>query len=288
MGTNAMVSSVVVPVDFSESAQQALERALRLPVGPKTKVTLLHVLPDDIPGVLRKQAVAESERRLEAVLKKAHELALADGLSPKQFVADVVEGDAAEQIIKRAHTVEADLICLGRHGRRTVADLFIGSTAQKVARHGDVPVLVVKHAADKPYTRALVALEPGKKDARVLRGAATVLKPSVKVTALAVAAVPFEGYVELSGAQVTGFREEARKAAEKDLRTMLQHSPLKVAPRALMGDARMLVLEEAAQTKAELIVVGTSDAKGLARLLVGSVSMWVLQHATTDVLVTGG
>lgn len=288
MATSATISSVVVPVDFSPGSEQALERALRLPVGPKTKVTLLHVLPDDIPGVLRKQAVRESEARLEKVLARAHQLALADGLSPRQFVADAVEGDPAQQILKRAHTVEADLICLGRHGRRPVADLFIGSVAQKVARQGDVPVLVVKHPAEAPYARAVVALEPGRKDARVLRGAAAVLRPSAKVTALSVAAVPFEGYVELSGAQVTSFREQAKRLAQKDLRASLARSPLKVAPKVLLGDPRVLVLEEVAAQRAELVVVGFSGARGLARLLVGSVSQWVLTHAATDVLVTAG
>jgi nucleotide-binding universal stress UspA family protein len=275
-------------VDFSPGSEQALERALRLPVGPKTKVTLLHVLPDDIPGVLRKQAIRESEARLEKVLARAHDLAVADGLSPSQFVADVVEGDPAQQILKRAHTVEADLVCLGRHGRRPVADLFIGSVAQKVARAGDVPVLVVKHPADAPYARAVVALEPGRKDARVLRGAAVVLKPSAKVTAIAVAAVPFEGYLELSGAQVTSFREQAKRLAQKDLRATLAHSPLKVTPKVLLGDPRVLVLEEAVSQRADVLVVGFSNAKGLSRLLVGSVSQWVLTHAATDVLVTAG
>ncbi len=279
---------MVVPIDFSGGAVQALERALRLPVGPKTKVTLLHVLPDDIPGTLRKQAVAEAERGLEQALARAHQLALADGLAPRQFVADVVEGDAAKQIIKRAHTVEADLVCLGRHGRRPVADLFIGSTAQKVVRRGDVPVLVVKHAAEAAYARALVALDPEGKDARVLRGAADVLAPSAKVIALAVAAVPFEGYVELSGAQVTTYREQARRAAVTSLRGMLSKSPLKVSPRVVLGDARVLVLEEAKAAKADLVVVGSSRRKGLERVLVGSVAQWVLTHADCDVLVVAG
>ena len=48
MASRNVLLSVVVPTDFSEGSQQALERALNLPLGPKSKVTLLHVLPDDI------------------------------------------------------------------------------------------------------------------------------------------------------------------------------------------------------------------------------------------------
>lgn len=282
------LSSIVVPVDFSEGAEQALARALQLPVGPKTKVTLLHVLPDDIPGTLRKQAIAEAERGLEKVLARVHHTAAAQGLSPAQFVADVVEGDAAAQILKRARTVEAELICLGRHGKRPVVDLFIGSTALKVVKRGEVPVLVVKHPGQARYRKVLVALDAGQKDGRVLRGAAAVLDPAVRVSALTVAAVPFEGYVELSGAQVTTYREQARKAATLALREMLKKSPVRVTPKVLLGDARVLVLEEAKAMDAELVVVGTSTRKGLERLLVGSVAQWVLEKARCDVLVTRG
>jgi nucleotide-binding universal stress UspA family protein len=288
MATPRPLSSIVVPIDFSEGSELALARALHLPVGPKTKLTLLHVLPDDIPGVLRKQAIAEAERGLEKVLGRLHRAAEEHGLAPSQFVADVVEGDAATQILKRARTVEADLVCMGRHGKRPVVDLFIGSTALKVVKRGDVPVLVVKHPAQARYRTVLVALDVSQKDGRVLRGAAAILDPAVRVSALTVAAVPFEGYVELTGAQVTTYREQARKAATLALREMLKKSPLRVSPKVLLGDARVLVLDEAQTMGAELVVVGASTRKGLERLLVGSVAQWVLEKARCDVFVTRG
>ncbi len=122
-------------------------------------MTLLHVVPDDIPGTLRKDAIEEAERSLEKSLAKVHQLAMDRGLSPRQFVADVVEGSSAEQIVKRAHTVEADVICMGRHGRTSFLELRLGSTSRKVVKLGDVPVLLVRSPATRSYQSALIAVD---------------------------------------------------------------------------------------------------------------------------------
>lgn len=289
MPNRNLLASVVVPTDFSEGSQLALERALQLPLGPKAKVTLLHVVPDDIPGVLRKEALAEGERSLEKQLARVHGLAAARGLSPRQFVLDVVEGDGAAQILKRARTVEADVVCMGRHGRTTsLLDLHLGSTAKKVVRQGDVPVLLARVAARGPYQRALVAVDLTLASPKVVRAARAYVGEAAEVELLHASSVPFEDYVVLSGEKAEQFREEAYRAAAKDLEALLAKTGLEASARVVGGDARLLLLEEAKARRAELIVVGTHGRKGLRKLLLGSVAEWVLTHAACDVLVTRG
>lgn len=280
------LSSVVVPTDFSDGALQALTRALRLPLGPKSKVTLLHVVPDDIPGVLRKEALVEAERTLDKALAKVHQLALDRGLSPRQFVADVVEGESSAQILKRAHTVEADVICMGRHGRTSLVELRIGSTALKVVRHGDVPVLIVRNPAPRAYQSAIVAVDLTLTSAKVLKAARPFVEETSRLEVLHASSVPFEDYVVVSGDRAEEYRDEALKGAIKDLDTLVARSGLKAEGRVLGGDARLLIVEEAKATKAELIVVGTHGRKGVRKLILGSVAEWIMTHTTSDVLVT--
>ena len=101
----------------------------RLPLGPKSKVTLLHVVPDDIPGTLRKDALVEAERSLEKALARVHQVAIDRGLSPRQFVADVVEGDERRADPQaRAHGGSRR----GVHG--PPRPLFVGRIAHRLDR----------------------------------------------------------------------------------------------------------------------------------------------------------
>ncbi len=287
MASRNVLSSVVVPTDFSEGAQQAVERALHLPLGPKSKVTLLHVLPDDIPGKLRKEAIVEAERSLEKALARVHQLALRKGLAPRQFVADVVEGETTAQVLKRAHTVEADVICMGRHGRRSLANLLLGSTARKMVKLGDVPVLLVRTPPVDMYRRAVIAVDLTLGSIQQLKAARPFVEDAMDLEVLHASSVPYEEFVVMPAERAEDFRAAAIKTAKKSLTTLLTRSGLvRAEARVLGGDARLLIIEEAKARQAELIVVGTHGVKGAKRILLGSVAEWVLGNAPCDVLVT--
>jgi nucleotide-binding universal stress UspA family protein len=278
------LTSVVVPTDFSAGAQGALERALHLPLGPVTKITVIHALPDDIPGKLRRQAIEEAERSLAKAVARVHGLAQERGLSPAQFVTDVVEGDAAQQIIKRARTVEADVVVLGRHGRRPLADLFMGSTAAKVLRLGDVPVLLSQLPPQVAWERALVAVDLKRSSVDLVKAARPMLSLAKDVTVFHASRVPFEEYVTMPGELSRAFREDYLKDAQDDLATLLKKTGLTALAVAQPGDPRLLVLEAVRQRNIELLVVGRHEKKRLQRLFVGSVAEWLLNHAKCDVL----
>lgn len=289
MASRNPLSSVVVPTDFSEGSQQALERALRLPLGPKSKVTLIHVIPDDIPGVLRKEAIVEAERSLEKQLARVRPLAMERGLTPRQFVMDVLEGDAVEQILKRAHTVEADVICMGRHGRASsVLELHIGSTAKSVVKRGDMAVLIVRTPAKASYQRALVSVDLTLASSKVLKTARPYVEEAQEVELLHASSVPYEDFVVVSGEKAEEFREDAFKAATRDLKALVAKTGFKAETKVVGGDARLLILEEAKLRNAELIVVGTHGRRGVRKLILGSVAEWTMTHAHCDVLVTRG
>lgn len=285
MAKAKLLSSVVVPTDFSAGGQAAIERALRLPLSKKAKVTLLHVVPDDIPGNLRVQAIAEAEAGLEKALSSVHGLAQARGLAPSQFITDVVEGDAARQILKRAHTAEADLVVMGRHGRRPVADLFLGSTAQKVVKAGDVGVLLVQRPASAQWKRALVAVDLQRSSIALVKQAQPLLELAGEVTLFHASRVPFEEYVTMTGELSRSYREEFLSDAEADLEALVAKTGLRAKTEAQPGDPRLLVLDELRQEDVDLLVVGAHEKKRLQRLFMGSVAEWLMTHAKCDVLI---
>jgi nucleotide-binding universal stress UspA family protein len=275
-----LLDRVLVATDFSDGAERALRRALQAPLGPKATVTLAHVLPKDIPGQLRAQAIRDAEARL-AALVAGHR---AEASATVELRAEVLEGAPAKQLVRRASELDAELLVLGRHGRRPMVDFFVGSTAQKVLRQGAVPVLLVRTSADTSYQRVLVGLALESGAPRVLK-ASRLVAPAAAVEAFHASHVLFEDYVALSGDLSLIYREEAIREATTALESLVTKCRLDASIAVKGGDARVLLLEEAQAYGAQLMVVGTHARKGLERLVLGSVAEWILARAPTDVLV---
>jgi nucleotide-binding universal stress UspA family protein len=122
------------------------------------KITVVHVLSDGIPEKARAGAEEVARRSLEQatrILKTATALAQRS----IRITPELCYGKPYVEIIRHARSVAADLVVVGRHRRRPVRDMFIGSTAERVIRAGDLPVLVVSRRASRPYRRPILAVD---------------------------------------------------------------------------------------------------------------------------------
>lgn len=141
--------TILVPTDFSEDAEAALEtaeQALAL-VEAETRVILLHVF--HVPAEYRSYGPAGSffefteelsdtlSERMDALAKPFRD----EGLKVQTLVA---EGIPAEVIVHKADEYDVDLIAMGTHGRSGLAHLLLGSTAERVVQHAPCPVLTVR------------------------------------------------------------------------------------------------------------------------------------------------
>lgn len=282
---------VLVATDFSAGAVQAIARARRLPLASRGKVTLVHVLSDRLPKKVRADAQKLARRHLEHATKSVSGAAAALGRRDIKVSFDLCEGQAYVEIIRRARSVAADLIVIGRHGRRPVRDMFIGSTAERVIRAGDLPVLVVSRKASQAYRRLLLAVDLEDTSRSVIAAALRALGPEVTSVAMVHAYhVPFEGFIApgASSGDLTAFRKEYRQmaiAGIAKLEASVGDLGLQCQTAVVRGDARTAILAEAVRRRTDIIGVGTHGRSGVAHALIGSVAEWVIQAAACDVLV---
>lgn len=137
---------LLVAMDFSPPAQQALAWARMLSRTTGAEIALLHVveltpevfatLPEEIlaPAVgdrIREHLLDQAYRRLEATAR------------PEERV-EVRMGAAGYRILEAISELRADLVCMGTHGRSGLAHLLLGSVAEQVVRRSPVPVLTVR------------------------------------------------------------------------------------------------------------------------------------------------
>jgi nucleotide-binding universal stress UspA family protein len=144
----ARLGRVLVPLDFSEFAQEAFEYAAMLAKQFGARVRLVHAMEASAyPLDFALFAVSEERTlrvRIQERLQELMSVLKADGVEA-EIVCDV--GTPAEVIVKEAERFRLGskgAIVMGTHGRRGLNRLALGSVAEYVVRHAACPVFTVK------------------------------------------------------------------------------------------------------------------------------------------------
>jgi nucleotide-binding universal stress UspA family protein len=143
------IEHVLVPMDFSEYSDHALNYALTFASKLQARLTLLHVIESlPISGVDAVTLPQDYLLELEAVANRHMEsyLARVTTAGLKGEVA-VVHGTPFRAITQVAKERQVDLIIMGTHGRTGLQHFMLGSVAERVVRHAHCPVLVVRTPA---------------------------------------------------------------------------------------------------------------------------------------------
>ncbi len=160
-GAPPVLSRILVPVDFSETCQMALNEAASLAARFGAELHLLHVVEDNSPTVseiaLAYPVFQSYVRELVATgQKQMDEMQTPDGVA---LVRKVVVGDPISKINDYAAEHDVDLVVMGTHGRTGPAHWLMGSVAERVVRGAPCPVLVTpaRRNADAPLPKASAA-----------------------------------------------------------------------------------------------------------------------------------
>ena len=161
------ITHILVPTDFSDSAQYALRYAFEEAAHHQAQLTLLHVMHPHATDVHyikgrpkdRINFEVESGGTLPALeppppqtvlrdygeeaLMQLRDLLPASLISPGQ--TQIATGDPADAIVRVAGEITSDLIIMGTHGRTGLSHILLGSVAEKVVRHASCPVLTIRY-----------------------------------------------------------------------------------------------------------------------------------------------
>ena len=141
------LQKILVPTDFSDLSQQALEFALSLADRFRAKLYLMHVWELAMTGSLLppepypELVMTEEQKAGEEHLTKVTNELKASGFDVEPVF---VFGKPYMEIVKAATDLDVDLIVLASHGRSGVSHLLLSSVAEKVVRLAPCPVFTVK------------------------------------------------------------------------------------------------------------------------------------------------
>ena len=151
------IQKILVPVDFSECSNIAIEYAKNLAMKSRASLIFVHSVYFQYHVTSAEYArydyplcVQEADKGAHEQMRELVRVHQADGVKIEPLLAT---GHAGEQICSRARSHDADLIVTSTHGWTGFKHVLIGSTAEYVVRHASSPVLVVP-THDRPGTPA--------------------------------------------------------------------------------------------------------------------------------------
>ena len=145
-----MIKNILLAMDFSNS-NTAFNYAIDLKEKYKSKLIVLNVNE----AFLNKDEMIMSRVGVDEVMKTNEEIALNAKEKFNQILASLNidnpsdirmvlrEGVASKEIIEYVEGNNIDLIIIGSHSHSKIAELFVGSTTNKVINKSKIPVLVV-------------------------------------------------------------------------------------------------------------------------------------------------
>jgi nucleotide-binding universal stress UspA family protein len=141
------IDRILVPVDFSEDAQRALDEAIEFAVAFGAELDLLHSYPINPQAIAPYGIVApeEFERDLRIAARQRlsewrEKVSAAGCKGQDQLSADL----PSEAILEAAQKRDVDLIVMGTRGITGLAHVLLGSVAERTIRTAPCPVLTVK------------------------------------------------------------------------------------------------------------------------------------------------
>lgn len=281
---------VVVGVDGSESARQAVRWAAREAARRRGLLVLLHVwtpvsVAAPYPGTMG---------RYEEVSVEQGRSWLADAVTTAQeavpgitTTTKLTSGPVAGQLV--GWSVSADLVVLGSRGLGGFQGLLVGSTAVAVVTHGHCPVVVVRGADPQSPIPQDGPVVLGVDESRVGEAAipfAFEAAFSRKVPLRAVhtwSDVPVTTTWELTTGWQAIQEAESQVLGQWLAEQKGRYPSVRVEQVVVRDRPTHVLLEEA--ENAQLVVVGSRGRGGFRGLLLGSVSQAMIQHAACPVAV---
>ncbi|MDO5974229.1 universal stress protein [Flavivirga jejuensis] len=272
------MKKIIVPVDFSEHSEYALNTAAKLAKENDAELIALHMLemsevmlttsgeqPQKIIYFLKL-----AEQRFEDFLKK-------DYLKGIKVTPIVKHFKVFSEVNEIAKKYDADLIVMGSHGASGAKEFFIGSNTERVVRNAEIPVLVVKNNVSQVNFEVVAyACDFSEESIKAYLKAVKIFDKMDSKLYLVYVNLPndkFKNSLEIERLAVNFFTK-----ADGNLDRM---NDVYYTSDYTVEDG---ILNSSIKIGADLIAIPTHGRKGMAHFFQGSVGEDVANHSTLPVI----
>ena len=300
---------MLLAIDQSKDSKVAIQLLQKLKWPAGSTLILLHVTTIDevitaeSSSRLHKKKLNNSEKSLLSVHSEFRRLEKQFASETLQVESMVVDGVPGQGILSVIQKEKIDIAVLGSRGLSRISGLLLGSVSEWVLNDAPCSVLIGRPTArrSKPSTSlSLLLATDGSHDAWKAVDVLRSFEFSVDTTLTLLHVIKKQIYetgqiVESRGKSRTEFVKLAKDLCRdrdstgvrllKDTRDAFASSTLKIQECIALGHESQVILSEARQQKADMVIVGSKGLTGLRRFFMGSVAHTISQHAPCSVLV---
>jgi nucleotide-binding universal stress UspA family protein len=270
------MKKILVPTDYSDCANFAAEVAKEIALKSNAELYFLH-LEEVVPEVVH--VLQHTDRLHEPKVGKARyqlqqqaEQAEREGLTAH---AIFVGSDREEHIEDYVKSYDIDFVVMGSHGASGIREAFLGSKTQKVIRHVQVPVLVIKKPWEGPFSpERIVFASTFREDVT------TQLKQVVNFAKLWNAKVDLV-FINLLNHLIDEFE------AQKQMRIQMKEAGITGCTLNVSetNDEEFGIMKFAESIDADVIAVVLDTPTGITSLFSSSVAEKLVNHSQIPILV---
>ncbi|MDQ2718303.1 MAG: universal stress protein [Bacteroidota bacterium] len=156
------MKKILIALDYDPTAQQVAETGYAFAKDMNAQVVLLHVTSDNVyyssleySPILGYDSFTNLGMIQNNTVEELHKAAHNYLETTKQHLGDdtietlVKDGDFGEVILATANELHVDIIVLGSHGRRGLDKILMGSVAENVLRHTNLPMFIIPTKKDE-------------------------------------------------------------------------------------------------------------------------------------------
>lgn len=272
------MKKILVPIDFSEQAEFAAKVAAKIAEQTNSELHLLHILelPTDVIDPSNYGNTSNSPTTL-LYLKKAQEqfekLTKRYFLRNVKIVKSVFFHDTFNGIITESKKQNVDLIVMGSQGTSGFDEILVGSNTEKVVRHSDVPVIVIKSEIDDFKVNDIIFASDFREHYK------SGFKKLVEF------ANKFSAKIHLLRV-ITPSHFESSFVAKKSIKDFIKDTEIGEHTINLYNDKSIEdgVLHFGQEIEADIIAINTHRRRGLIHLFNNSISGSITNHAVRPVI----
>lgn len=296
-----MYQRILVPLDGSATAEQALPYARLLSKGFKASIELLRVIDSPTADVVDLEHSAIMDQLAETAKAQAEEyLANVAGslrTGGLEVSTTILEGDSASSIVSQSEKERGTLVAISTHGRSGLTRWVMGSVSDKVLHATRAPMLIIRSEESAPspdvnISGIIIPLDGSELAEQVLPHAVAVANAlGLKATLLRVTptAGDYFRYMDYPPADYEDLSKEVDDDAVKYLDNINRRVKLggvsQTEERLIHGSAAFAITDFVKEVPNSLVAMTTHGRSGVGRWVLGSVADRVIRHSGGPVLV---
>ncbi len=272
-----LVNKILIPFDFSETAELSLEHALFMAKLMKADITLLHIVENVSFTAAISQAFGGVEKQIESATSEKLEQYARDihNKSGIKIRVRTEVGRIYKKICAVAKEIEADIIIMGTHGSSGYQKYTVGTNTSRVVQEAPCPVISVQtHATGLGFKRMVLPIDASSESRQKVPFA-------IGLAQFYSSHITIVGLINFSNDDlIRKFKIKVEQVEEYVANHGLNYSTKYMEGNDLSGNT----MKAAEESNADLLVIMTEQEPSLTGLVLGTYATKVVNNSKIPVL----